>query len=1434
IDPDVLRAGLAASLPGYMVPSAFVLLPALPLTPNGKADRRALARIAPESDAAGAGAGFTAPRDETEALLAGIWAEVLGLERVGVEDDFFRLGGHSLLATQVASRVRLALGVEIPVRQLFEARTVASLARVVAAETSAAAQVSRSGALAAIAAVVAPALQAVPRGARPDGRVEAPPSFAQERLWFLDRLEPGSAGYNVPAALRLDGPLVFAALSSALSSVVARHEALRTTFAEAGGRPLQVIAPAVVAEEDAGSLPEIDLSGLPDGRRDEVALALAGEEAARPFDLARGPLVRTALLRSGGESHLLLLTLHHIVTDGWSMGILVREVGEVYGARLAGRRPDLPALPLQYADYAVWQRGWLAGEVLAAQLSWWRERLAGRPAMPPLLELPTDRPRPAVQGTAGGSVPVHLPAPLVEGLRRLGERENASLFMVLLAGFQALLARHAGQEQVVVGTPVANRTHREIEPLIGFFVNTLALPGDLAGDPSFSALLSRARETALGAYAHQELPLEKLVSELAPDRSLAHAPLFQALLVLQNTGLALPALPGLAATLLEIPSGTEKFDLSLNLEERAADVAGIANVGDIGGTLSYRLDLFDRSTMARLVDRFTLLLAGAVAAPGTRLVDLPLLTPEERDQLTAWSGTLTAGDPTERTLHEPLAGPLAEVPERVALVSGTSRFSYGELAGRSRRIAARLRALGVGPETRVGLSSARTPEMILCLLGILAAGGAYVPLDPAYPVERLALMLEDSGAALVLAGAGAVDRLPAGTPVLLLEDLLAPVPGLPDAESAPAAALPENLAYLIYTSGSTGRPKAVAIPHASAGALLSWAARAFAPEEMSGVLAATSIAFDLSVFEIFVPLSLGGTVILADNALALPDLPARSAVTLVNTVPSAMTELVRGGQLPASVRTVNLAGEALPESLARAVFAAGVGRLLNLYGPSEDTTYSTQATIRPEDRGEPAIGRPLPGGRAYIVDAGLHLAPLGVPGELWLGGAGLARGYLGRPELTAERFVPDPWSIGNGGSGGSGARLYRTGDLARWRKTGELDYLGRLDHQVKVRGFRIELGEIESALAAHPGVAQAAVLARREGTQGALGSTGLRLVAYVAAQPGRELSGSELRVFLAARLPEHMLPAVVRLDELPLSPNGKVDRRALAALPETLERAERTAEGGEAEGPRTPLESALVAVWTEVLGAGFSTGIGVGDNFFDLGGHSLLATQVVSRLRETLGVDLPVRALFEAPTIAALAARIESTRTPAGDFGSTGGAAGIEIWEGDGLAEDSSPLSFAQERLWFVDQLEPGSPVYNLAGALQLRGRFDRRIFTAALAEVVRRHEALRTIFALSPEGTPVQVVRPAERPAVPLLDLSRLPAGPRRAEADRLMVAEARGPFHLGVGPLLRVTLLRLTPDEPHGPDEHLALVTLHHIIADGWSLGLLTAELTALYGAF
>ncbi len=1199
-----LRAFLKDRLPEYMTPAAFLFLAALPLSAHGKVDRRALPapeQVPEEPGHAGA------PRTPWEEILAGIFAEVLGVTAVGVEEDFFALGGHSLLATRVVSRVRQALAVELPVRALFDAPTVAELARL--------AERARASAAGTGAALAPPLVKRERHGA-------PPLSFGQERLWFLEQLEPGGVAYLMPLAVRFSGRLDPAALAGSLSRLVERHESLRTTFAPAasgGGemRPVQIIGPARPVE-----LPRLDLTALPPAEREAELRRLAREEARRPLDLRTGPLLRTALAALGADEHVALFTLHHIASDGWSMDVFVRELAAGYGALVTGGHPALPPLPLQYADYAIWQREWLSGEVLAGEIAWWQARLAGAPG---LLELPTDRPRPAVQRYRASELPFLLPAELSAALEGQARRQGATPFMLLLAALATLLGRWSGQEEVVVGSPIANRNRAETENLIGLFINTLALRASLAGDPTPGALVARLREVTLAAYGHQDLPFEKLVEALQPERSLAHAPVFQVLLVLQNGPRQMQSLPGLRLETLAVAPEVTKFDLTLALRATPEGLAGV---------WEYDRDLFDAPTVARLAGGFECLLAGiadiaaiAGSAEATEapLSEVTLLSAAERQELLEWS----SGGPIELSdlcLHELFLAQAERTPEAAALLCGDLRLTYGELAARVRQLAGNLAALGVGPEVRVGVCLARTAALPVALLAVLAAGGAYVPLDPAYPQERLRLMLEDSAAALLLTAADLVQRLPeAGCPRLLLTSSGLPVDALPTAPPLPA--LPGSLAYLIYTSGSTGKPKGVAIEHRSAVALALWARQAFSAAELSGVLFATSVSFDLSVFELFVPLAWGGRVILAENALALPALAAAGEVTLVNTVPSALTELVRQRALPPSVRTVNLAGEPLPRPLVDALYALGtVARVWNLYGPSEDTTYSTAALQEPAGDRPPGIGRPLAGTRAHVLDRAGRPVPVGVAGELLLGGAGLARGYLGRPELTSERFVPDPFTVGE--------RLYRTGDLVRLLPGGELHFLGRLDHQVKIRGFRIELGEIEALLGRHPAVREAVVLARedRPGDR--------RLVAYVvfAADSGGVTAGEELRPFLAERLPEYMVPAVfVALPALPLSPNGKVDRRALPAPEWRAESVFAPPEGA--------VEAVLAGMWEEVLGV---PRVGRHDGFFRLGGHSLLGMELVSRVRGTFKVELPLRRLFETPTVAALAAAIVEGEATAG------------------------------------------------------------------------------------------------------------------------------------------------------------------------------------------
>ena len=1210
--------------------------------------------------------------------------------------------------------------------------------------------------------------------ALPADGLPRPLSFAQERLWFLDQLQPGSPVYNIAGAVRMQGPLSPPALAAALAAVVRRHEALRTTFADTDEGPVQI-----VGEPFVPALPMIDLQSLP--REDELR-RLTVEEARRGFDLAQGPLLRTCLLRTAPDDHVLLFVLHHIVADGESMRVLLGEVAKLYPAALAGRAAELPDLPLQYSDYAVWQRGRMQGEALETRLAGWTSRFAD---LPPL-DLPADRPRPRVASARGGRAAVALPETAAAALRRFGELQRATPFMKLLTGFAAFLQRHTGAEDFAIAFPVANRNRPELEPLIGFFAGTAIVRVDASGDPAPEMLLARVRDAVIDALAHQDLPFEKLVAALEPDRDAGRPPLAQVMLTSRDVGADL-LLPGLSLRLAEPDTGTAKFDLLLSLTDGAEGIAGY---------LEHSSDLFDRTTAQRMARRLEIVLGEIASHPQRPLSELEAWSAAERHQvLVEWNDTwMQGGGP--RRLDALFAAQAARTPEAEALVCGGVRLTFRELDERSNRLARHLRRLGVGPEVPVGVLMGRSADLVTALLAVLKAGGAYVPLDPTYPRERVALVLEDTGLPVLLAESRWRDRVPSlpGLRPVWLDEL--DVTG--ESATAPAPLGDErSLAYVIYTSGSTGRPKGVAIEHASAAVLVEWSRQAFAPEELASVLASTSVCFDLSVYEMFVPLSRGGRVVVVENVLELAEPGWSEELTLVNTVPSAMTELVRLERVPAGVVTVNLAGEPLRRDLARQVLAAGsVRRLLNLYGPSEDTTYSTVAQVEGEGERPVTIGRPVGSTRVYLLDRELRPVPMGVLGELCLTGRGLARGYLGRPELTAERFVPDALS------GVPGARLYRTGDLARYRADGELEFLGRLDHQVKIRGFRIEPGEVEAVLAAHPGVRSCAVLAREDG------AGARRLVAYVV--PGRAVEVRELREHLRSRLPEHMVPsAFVKLDELPLTPNGKLDRKRLPA-PEEAER-----DGMGPAPPRTPVEEVVASV---MAGALSLERVGREEDFFALGGHSLLAPRVVARLRQAFAVELALRQLFETPTVAGLAGAVEAALA-AGDV--------LRLSPVRPVPRDGDlPLSYAQERLWLLEQLEPETGLYNIPLALRCRGDLDAEALLQALGRIVQRHEVLRTSFP-AVDGRPRQVVGHAGLFRLDQIDLSPLPEAGQEERWREMVREEARRPFDLTSGPLLRATLAR------RSPRDHGLLLVVHHIAADGQSMELLIDEIASLYGS-
>ena len=1200
LDEEALKAALRETLPDYMVPAHLMQLAAMPLSPNGKVDRKALPRPAQER-AGGAGA---RPMTPLQRALAAIWAQLLQLPEVGLDDHFFELGGHSLLATQVVSRVRRELGLELPLRSLFEQPVLAAFAALAA----------RAG------ADQAPPLQALPRSG------DLPLSYAQQRQWFLWELDPQGCAYNMPLALELRGELDVARLGRAFSALVQRHESLRTRFVREDGEVRQRIL-----DSQAPELAFHDLGELPEGEREGRAMAIFAAARAQPFDLEQGPLLRIDLVRLGARRHRLGLVLHHIVSDAWSMRVMVAELSALYAAGGDARAAGLQPLPLQYADYAQWQRQWMDSGEGERQLAYWRACLGSRH---PVLELPADRPRPAQRSQRGANLALQLPAALVSRLRALASAHDSTLFMLLLAAFQALLHRLSGQEEIRVGVPVANRTRQETEGLLGFFINTLVLRADFADDQAFPALLGQVRQRMLEAQAHQELPFEQLVEALQPERSLSHSPLFQVLF--NHQGEAGPqagaALDGLQLEMLEDGAPGAQFDLLLDTAEHQ---------GAIAATLVYSTDLFDASSIERLARQWTCLLQALAEDPQRRVAELPLLDEAQRAARAAEGQGPRRDYPLQLCVHQLIEEQVRRTPEAEALYFAGERLSYAQANRRANQLARLLRQRGVGPEVLVGVCMQRSLEMPISLLAILKAGGAYVPLDPDYPAERLAYMLEDSGIGLLLTQAGLLPSLPpvAGVEALALEHLAHELAAQEDSDLENLCQ-GENLAYVIYTSGSTGRPKGAGNRHLALHNRLAWMQEAYGLGAGDSVLQKTPFSFDVSVWEFFWPLMTGARLVVARpgehrDAQQLIETIREQGISTLHFVPSMLQAFLQhphAGQCE-SLRRIICSGEALPLEAQQQVFARlPAAALYNLYGPTEAAIDVSHWTCRERAGHSVPIGQPIANLGCHVLDAELELAPGGVTGELYLGGTGLARGYHRRPALTAERFVPDPR--------GNGERLYRSGDLVRCGADGVLDYQGRIDHQVKIRGLRIELGEIEARLQQLPGIAEAVVLALD-------GRTGKQLVAYLVPDERRwlddpqqaEAARQAVRQALRETLPEYMVPAhFCLLERMPLSPNGKLERKSLPAP--NVQQTHRNH-----RAPESALEQELAEVWREVLQV---DEVGLDDNFFDLGGHSLLASQVIARLQQQ-GRKVPLKWLFEAADLDAFARQVATLQSPAAD-----------------------------------------------------------------------------------------------------------------------------------------------------------------------------------------
>lgn len=1325
-------------------------------------------------------------------------------------------------------------------------------------------------------------------------------SFAQQRLWFINQLQPNSASYNIPLNLHFSGQLNIAALESSLQLLINRHEILRTNFIAVDGEPVQAIA----ATRDF-TLPVVDFRPLLASERELEYDKLASQSVMYVFNLAQEPLLRAQLVQLTPTENVLLLTVHHIIFDGWSVNIFVQELTTIYSALVEHHAPTLPEIYLQYVDFAVWQKQWLQGEVLESQLAYWQQKLAGMPA---LLELPTDRPRPAVQSFRGETQVFTLEQDISEALVSLSQQQGVTLFMLLLTAFKVLLYRYTNQSDIVVGTPVANRQHSQIQGMIGFFVNNLVLRTDLSDNPTFLQLLKQVRGVVLEAYDNQNVPFEKLVEILQPERHLSYTPLFQVALALEHEQTSAVILKDLTINLSEpVENHTAKLDLNLSLHKTEQGLTG---------AFEYSTDIFDATTIARMIEHWQTLLAGIVANSEQRLSDLPLLTAMEQHKLLVEWNQTEQDYSQNLCIHLVFEEQVEQTPNAVAVIFKEEQLTYRELNARANRLARHLQTLGVGPEVLVGICMERSLEMIVGLLGILKAGGAYVPIDPAYPSERIAYMLDDSQLPVLLTQQKLVASFPEHQArVVCLDSDWQEISAMPEL-SLITGVTPDNLAYVIYTSGSTGKPKGVLIPHSGLLNLVFWHQHAFEVTSSDRATQLAGTAFDASVWEVWPYLALGASIYLIKPEILLSPEKLRDWVVdkqiTITFVPTPIAEKLLSVQWSKDValRIMLTGGDKLHQYPSASI----PFKVVNNYGPTENTVVTTSGLVVCDsiDNTLPHIGRPIDNTQVYILDRYLQPVPIGVPGELHIAGVGLAKGYLNRPDLTQEKFIPNPFS------NEPGSRLYKTGDLARYLPDGNIEFLGRIDNQVKIRGFRIELGEIEAVLAKHPNVRSVTAIDREDApgnkrlvaylvsnlipervpyhsecqlelngnaitihTQD-ISSGGVGLAGVPAIERGKSvrvhmqlpgeseprwLSGTvvlsrppqtgirfhltpneqaqieqsvdyqldtqdlwktlqrtvtrNLRHYLKQKLPDYMIPsAFVLMKALPLTPNGKIDRRALPA-PDNFHNEQED----KFVGPGTPTEAKMAAIWAEVLGL---KRVGINDNFFELGGHSLLTTQIISRIGQAFAIELPLRHLFEAPTIASLSKAIEAALHTRSQEQSEDSAVSESLPALIPVPRETHiPLSKAQEYIWYVQQLNPHRCGCNSGVALRFTLKLSSEILEKSINEIIHRHEIMRTTFPIF-KGQPVQAIAPELTLPLKIVDLQNIPLAKREAEALHFSQQEMNYHFDLANGPLIKATLVRLSSKE------HWLLMPMHHIITDGWSVGLFVQELETLYTAF